>query len=94
MKNVVFSNDLMFVRSKDSMEADISGETVLMSIESAQCYSLDPVGAFVWKLLQQPANLAELQQKCREEYAGDPAQIDADVEQLVTDLLREKLIAG
>lgn len=49
-------------------------------------YTLNPVGAFIWQQLEQPATLAELQAAVQDNYDADPEVLAADLRAFVGDL--------
>lgn len=57
-----------FRRSDDLLGAAIGEELLMMSIEKGNYYSLNPVGARIWALLEQPRTLDELVTSLTQEY--------------------------
>lgn len=49
-------------------------------------YTLNPVGAFIWQQLEQPATLAELQTAVEDTYDADPKALAADLIEFVQGL--------
>jgi hypothetical protein len=46
--------------SSDQVSCDLGGETAILDLRTGVYYSLDPVGAVVWKLIEQPRTLADV----------------------------------
>lgn len=71
---------------------ELSGETVLLNLESGVYYGLDAVGTRVWQLLQQGKTVADVCDVMVEEYDVAPEVLRDDVSRLVEEL-RERGIA-
>lgn len=68
---------------------ELSGETVLLNLESGVYYGLDVVGTRVWQLLQQGATIADVCAVLVEEFDVEHDVVREDVSRLVAEL-REK----
>ena len=42
------------VATKDQVSCDLAGEAAILNIKSGVYYGLDPVGARIWNLMQEP----------------------------------------
>ena len=70
-----------YAASEDVVAREVSGEMVLLDLESGQYFGLDPVGGRVWELLsEKPHALSELCDAIE-------AAFDAPRERIETDLL-------
>lgn len=49
-----------FVASKDQVSADVMGESVILDTRTGFYYGLNPVGARVWDIIQNPMTLDEI----------------------------------
>lgn len=67
-----------YVRNPKLVAADMSGETVLMSIDTGQYYGLSDVGSKIWELLAHPVTLDTIVQQLRTTYEIDESQCRAD----------------
>jgi hypothetical protein len=65
---------------------ELSGETVLLNLESGVYYGLDGVGTRVWQLLQQGRTIAEVCDVMVEEYDVEQDVVREDVARLVGEL--------
>ena len=81
-----------FVRAKDQVWSALADEIVVLSLGSSVYYGLNPVGAFLWKLLEHPATFALLHQKMLEEYDVDSQTAENHLLELLRRLIEEKLI--
>ncbi len=75
------------VASKNQVSTNLSGEAVILGLHDSVYYGLDPVGARIWALVQEPLSLAAVVETITVEY-------DVTAERAMTDLvaLAESLI--
>lgn len=71
---------------------DLSGETVLLNLDSGIYYGLDTVGTRIWQLLAESLPLATVCTTIQQEYAVQPDMIERDVLKLVGDLCDRQLV--
>lgn len=79
-------------RSENSLSAEVDDALVLMSIEKGNYYSLDAIGADIWRRLERRIAVSELCEILGEEYDADPETIRRDVLALLDALAKECLI--
>jgi hypothetical protein len=70
----------------------IDGEAVLISMETGSYYSIDNVGATIWSYIESGLGVAQIIEAIISQYAGDRVQIENGVDQLISQLLEERLI--
>jgi len=80
------------VAAKDQVSCDLAGEAAILNIKSGVYYGLDPVGARIWNLMQEPRKVVEIQNVITEEYDVEPEQCARDLAGLLEKLLAEGLI--
>jgi hypothetical protein len=80
------------VASKKQLTCDLSGEAAILHVDSGQYYGLDPVGARIWALVQQPCSVRALCDAILEEYEVEPERCERDVCQLLESLSGAGLI--
>ena len=56
--------------SQQQIACDVADEAVLLSMQTGEYYGLNPVGASIWRLIQQPQTVAALVTALMEEYDG------------------------
>jgi hypothetical protein len=81
----VASTDQFFVHPSVICR-ELSGETVLLNLESGVYYGLDSVGTRVWQLIVQGRTIAGVCDTMLEEYEVAPDLLHADVTRLVGEL--------
>jgi len=69
-----------------------SGETVLLSMESAMYYGLDQVGSRIWELVREPIRVSDLRDAITREYDVEPERCEADVLGFLRELADKGLI--
>ena len=74
------------------VSCDLAGEAAILQLESGVYYTLNPVGARVWTLVQQPVRVAALRDTLVAEYDVAPERLEADLVDLLTRLSAERLI--
>ena len=70
----------------------IDGEAVIINLDSGSYYSLVGVGAKVWDLLYQRAELNEIVTAIANTHDGDAAEIERAVKELIVQLRAEDLV--
>ena len=70
----------------------LSGETVLLNLESGVYYGLDPVGTRVWQLLLQGQTIAGICGTMIDEYDVAPDVLRDDVVRLVGELRERGIV--
>lgn len=88
----VFPGEMRLVAVKDQVSCDLSDEAVILNFEDGTYYGLDPVGALVWKLVQEPRTVAELQEAILAEFDVDRPQCEKDLQAFLQDLWARKLV--
>ncbi|HEY7187509.1 MAG TPA: PqqD family protein [Vicinamibacterales bacterium] len=71
---------------------ELSGEVVLLNLQSGVYYGLDTVGSRIWQLLMESRGLDEVCAIMLDEYDVDPDTLRADVETLVGELSDKGLV--
>jgi hypothetical protein len=86
------SDRSVVVAAKDQVSCDLAGEAAILNVKSGIYYGLDPVGARIWTLMQQPREVLEIQNTITDEYDVAPDQCARDLMALLENLLAEGLI--
>jgi len=80
------------VVTKDQVSCDLSGEAAILNLKSGVYFGLNTVGASIWKLIQEPRSVKEIQDAIQEEYEVEPDQCERDVLELLRELSTHGLI--
>jgi hypothetical protein len=86
------SLDSRVVATDDQIFCDVSGEVVILNVETGLYFGLELVGARLWALLQEPRTVAELVDVLLDEYDVSRERCQHDVLQLLTEMHRRQLI--
>ncbi|HMH50414.1 MAG TPA: PqqD family protein [Candidatus Acidoferrum sp.] len=78
--------------SKDQVSCDLQGEAAILHLKSGVYYGLDPVGARIWTLVQQPKTFSELRSTLLGEYDVEAARLEADLRDLLNKLAEQGLV--
>ncbi len=90
--NAVLSRRSVVVAAKDQVSCDLAGEAAILNIKNGVYYGLDPVGARIWKMIQQPRSVDEVREALVEEYEVESERCEQDLITLLEKLLAEGLI--
>jgi hypothetical protein len=80
------------VAARDQVSVDVEGEAVILSLADGVYYGLDPVGARVWSLLEQPRTVAELRDAVVAEWEVDAPTAERDLLALLGELADRGLV--
>jgi len=78
--------------SDDVLFQEVGGEAVLLNLASESYFGLDPVGTRIWVLLNEDAHLQRVFDTMLGEYEVEPAQLQADLLDLVAKLAEAGLL--
>ncbi len=80
------------VAVKDQVSCDLGGESVILALKAGVYYGMNPLGTFVWDLVQKPIKISKVRDRILEEYQVEPGQCERDLISLMKDLLDNGLI--
>jgi hypothetical protein len=78
--------------SKDYVYCDVENEVTILGLNDGIYYGLNPVGAFIWNMIQKPKSLNEIQNAILQEYEVGKEESESDLFELLNDLLDKGLI--
>jgi len=81
-----------FSVSQEVLSQEVSGETVLLDMQSESYFGLDAVGTRIWQLLQENNRLQQVFDTMLEEYDVDEKLLEKDLNELLNKLIDEELI--
>jgi hypothetical protein len=76
----------------DVMFRLVGGEGVLLNLNTERYLGLNPVGTRMWNVLSSASSIQAAYDELLREYEVDPAQLRADLEEFIDQLLGQKLI--
>lgn len=80
------------VAAKDQVSCDLGGEAAILNVKSGVYYGLDPVGARIWSLLQEPCSVQSIRDTIQAEYDVTAERCEQDILELLSKLEREGLV--
>jgi Coenzyme PQQ synthesis protein D (PqqD) len=90
--STTISDHSVVVVTKHQVSCDLAGEAAILNIKSGVYYGLNPVGARIWNLMQEPRKVAEIQNEITNEYEVEPERCARDLAALLEKLFAEGLI--
>lgn len=84
--------DTRVAAARDQVSVEVEGEAVILSLADGVYYGLDPVGARVWQLMEQPRTVAELRDAVVAEWEVDAPTAERDLLALLADLAARGLV--
>jgi len=87
-----FTDDALLVATKQQVSCELGEEAAILNMKNSVYYGLDPVGARIWRLLQQPTSMSAIRDVIVQEYDVTPQQAESDLRVLLEKLLGEGLV--
>lgn len=78
--------------SPQVISQEISGETVILDLDSEYYFGLDAVGTRIWQLIRESADLHTIYTILLDEYEVDEARLRSDLEALIADACARGLL--
>lgn len=72
--------------------AELGDEVSLLCVQTGVYYSLNSLGAAIWRKIQQSKTLAEIKSELIEEYEVDEVRCESDLIRIVGDLRNHGLV--
>lgn len=86
------SSQTMVMASQEQISCDLGEEAAILGMRSGVYYGLNPIGARVWNLLQQPRSVGEIRDAIVGEYDVTAEYFEPDLIKLLQQMLREGLV--
>jgi hypothetical protein len=86
------SLDSTIAATKEHISCDLSGEAAILNLNNGIYYGLDPVGASVWKMIQEPVRVGEVRDRLLDQYEVEPERCERDLLELLQNLATNGLI--
>ncbi len=78
--------------SANQVSCDLSGEAAILNLQTGTYYGLDPVGATIWKFIEQPRTVGSVRDWLLERYEVDAERCERDLFELLGELSAEGLV--
>ena len=79
-------------RAEGFTTAAVHNELMMLNVDQGAYYSLDPIAAEIWRLLEQPMQVETLADQLQKRYAVTPEQCRADVLEFLEKLRENGMI--
>ena len=76
----------------DQTSVDLEDEVAILHLKSGIYFGLNEVGAWIWRLIQEPRTVAAIREAVLAEFEVEPAACQADLQALLRDLDHNQLI--
>ena len=80
------------VVAKDRISCEMAEEAVILNLDSGVYYGLNPVGARVWQLIQEPRTVSDVLSSLLDTYDVAAERCETDLFTLLQDLAANDLI--
>ena len=78
--------------SPDVISQEVSGETVLLDLESENYFGLDAVGTRIWQLIKENDDLQAIYNTLLEEYEVEEQRLQTDLEAILGEVTQLGLV--
>jgi len=80
-------------RNDDLVQAEIDGETVIMSIDNGEYYGLDIIASHIWKIIETPLMISVICEKLAAEYDVTEETCLSDVLIFLNDMAEHNIVS-
>jgi hypothetical protein len=86
------SPDTLVARLGEPLTTRVDGELVMLDPSRSLYFGLDPIGARIWELLEQPQSVAALCDRLRDDFDVPAETCRADVTAFLEQLEQQELV--
>ncbi len=90
--NANLCSQTILVASKEQVYCELGDEAAILGLQNSVYYGVNPVGARVWGLLQQPRSVGEIRDAIVTEYDVTAERFESELIDLLQQMLREGLV--
>ena len=87
-----FPDQATITAAADQASVDLDDEAAILNLKTGIYFGLNEVGAWVWRLIQQPRTVAEIRAAMLAEFEVAPDDCQRDLQALLRDLAQHQLI--
>jgi hypothetical protein len=88
-----FADETTIVASPDQASVDLDDEAAILNLKTGIYFGLNEVGAWIWRLIQEPRTVVEIREAVLAEFEVEPEVCQSDLQALLRDLEQNQLIA-
>jgi Coenzyme PQQ synthesis protein D (PqqD) len=82
----------ILVAADHQVSCDVDDEAALLNLDTGVYFGLNPVGAYIWKLVQSPVTFHQLRQRLATEFPEQQENIDQDLREFLDDMVSAGLV--
>jgi hypothetical protein len=86
------SPTLLVCAHPNQVHSEMGEDIVVLSMQRGAYFNLNPVGAFIWKKIQQPVSTQALRDAILEEFEVTAKQCEQDLIEILTELKNNGLL--
>lgn len=79
-------------RAEGFTTAPVQDELMMLNVDQGAYYSLDPIAADIWRILEQPTQVSALTEQLQKRYSVSAEECQADVLDFLEKLLANGMI--
>jgi hypothetical protein len=88
----VYADETTIVAKRDLASVDLDDEAAILNLKTGIYFGLNEVGAWIWRLIQEPRAVAAIREAVLAEFEVEPEVCQADLQALLRDLEHNQLI--
>jgi hypothetical protein len=85
------TSESILVAAANQVSCDVDDEAALLNLDTGVYYGLNPLGSYIWKLVQSPVSFDVLHQRLSDEFPGEE-NIEQDLQQFLGDMVSAGLV--
>ncbi len=86
------SDESRIVVAQNQVSCDLAGEAAILNLKSGVYYGLNPVGARIWSLVQEPRTVVQILEALLGEYDVERPRLESDIRALLDQLADQGLV--
>ena len=88
----VITDESVVVAAGEQIFSNLGNDVVILHLSEGIYYGLDPVGARIWQLIQEPTAVRQVWSTLLEEYEVEPERCLADLLALLREMAQRNLV--
>ncbi|HXZ81423.1 MAG TPA: PqqD family protein [Terriglobales bacterium] len=89
-----FSKDVVIKAAPDQVSCNVGGEAVILHLKQGTYYGLNEIGAVIWRSLQKPKTVGQLEELMLADFDVSKEQVEGDLQQLLEQMQASGLIVA
>jgi len=90
--NNLIKNDSVICAVKEQVWSDLAGEAVILGLKKGIYYGLNVVGAYIWKLIQEPVLFEKIHESILDNFDIDSEKSRTDLVNILKNMEKQNLI--